>query len=231
MSSWAAPFRHIARRTLTAVCLLAALCLAPGVSAARAQSLSAHALAKLIDHHYDSMHSLRVNFIQVYEGMGMDRRESGVLLLKKPGRMRWTYDKPAGKLFLLDGHYGYFYTPGDPTAQRVPVKQIDDLRSPLRFLLGHTRLEKELTHLSIAADAGGLYTLTGTPRHLEKRVASFSITANAAGIIQRMRIDETDGVRNTFQFSNERPNAPAPASAFVFTPPSGVRIVDGMPPV
>ncbi|HUY81909.1 MAG TPA: outer membrane lipoprotein chaperone LolA [Acidobacteriaceae bacterium] len=231
MSSWARPFRHIPRRTLSAVCLLAALCLTPGISAAHAQSLSAHTLAKRIDKHYDSLHSLEVNFTQLYEGMGMNRRESGVLLLKKPGRMRWTYSRPAGKLFLLDGHYGYFYTPGDSTAQRVPAKQIDDLRSPLRFLLGHTKLDKELNHLTIAPDGNGLYTLTGIPRHLEKRIASFSVTTTADGVIQRILIDETDGVRNTFQFSNERPNAPAPASAFDFTPPSGVRIVDGMPPV
>jgi outer membrane lipoprotein carrier protein len=219
--------RLLKTRPALAVCLLALLCL-PG---ARAQSLSVHDLAKRVDHHYDSLHSLQVTFTQEYQGMGMNRSEAGVLLLKKPGRMRWTYSKPAGKLFLLDGHYGYFYSPGDTTAQRVPAKEIDDLRSPLRLLLGHTKLEKELNHLSITPDGNGLYTLTGIPRGLEKRVSSFSITANTDGVIQRMQIDETDGVRNTFLFSDERPNAPAPASAFVFTPPTGVRIVDGMPPV
>jgi outer membrane lipoprotein carrier protein len=198
---------------------------------ARAQVPSAEALAKRIDKHYDSLHSLEVHFTQEYEGMGMDRSEAGMLLLKKPGRMRWIYSKPAGKLFVLDGHNGYFYSPGDTTAQRVPVKALDDLRSPLRLLLGHTKLEKELTGLTIAPDADGTYTLTGTPRGLEKRVASFSITTNAEGVIEKMQIEETDGVRDTFVFSDERPNAPAPDSAFVFTPPPGVRVVDGMPPV
>ena len=37
--------------------------------------------------------------------MGMNRHETGTLLLKKPGRMRWTYAKPAGKLFVLDGNF------------------------------------------------------------------------------------------------------------------------------
>jgi outer membrane lipoprotein carrier protein len=223
--------RDIKSRALSIVCLVAALCFAPGMALARGQSLTADALAKRIDEHYDSLHSLRVDFTQQYQGMGMDRRESGVLLLKKPGRMRWIYSKPAGKLFLLDGHYGYFYTPGDSTAQRVPIKQIDDLRSPLRLLLGHTKLEKELTHLAIASYGNGLYILTGIPRGLEKRVSALSITATADGVIQRMQIDETDGVLNVFQFSDEHPNVPTPASAFVFTPPAGVRVVDGMPPV
>lgn len=198
---------------------------------ALAQTLSAHALADRVDHHYNSLRSLQVHFTQAYEGMGMNRRESGTLLLKKPGHMRWTYSNPAGKLFVLDGRNGYFYSPGDTTAQRVPVKQLDDLRSPLRLLLGHTKLEKELSSLTISSNANGTYTLTGIPRGLEKRVSSFRITTNAEGMIQSMQIDETDGIRNTFTFSDEQPNAPAPDSAFVFTPPAGVTVVDGMPPV
>jgi outer membrane lipoprotein carrier protein len=198
---------------------------------ARAQTLSVKAMAARIDHRYNSLHTLEVNFTQEYEGMGTDRREAGTLLLKKPERMRWTYSKPAGKLFILDSHNGYFYSPGDSTAQRVPVKELNDLRSPLRLLLGHTKLEKELSGLIITPAANGLYTLTGVPRGLEKRVASFAITVNANGVIQSMRIEETDGVRNTFIFSDEQPNVPAPDSDFVFTPPAGVRVVDGMPPV
>ena len=209
--------------------LLLGVWLCAGV--ARAQNLSADTLATRIDHHYDSLHSLEVHFTQEYTGMGMDRREAGVLLLKKPGRMRWTYSMPEGKLFVLDGHDGYFYSPGDTTAQRVPVKELDDLRSPLRLLLGHTKLAKELTGLAIDSDGNGLYTLTGIPRGLEKRVASFSITATTDGVIQQMQVEETDGVRNTFIFSDEKTNVAAPESAFVFTPPAGVRVVDGMPPV
>jgi outer membrane lipoprotein carrier protein len=201
------------------------------VYAAQAQNLSADALAGRIDKHYDSLHSLQVNFTQTYEGMGMNRREAGVLLLKKPGRMRWTYSNPAGKLFVLDGHDGYFYSPGDTTAQRVPVKQLDDLRSPLRLLLGHAKLAKELNGLAIDPDGNGMYTLTGIPRGLEKRVAELSITATAEGVIQSMQVEETDGVRNTFVFSDEKPNAAAPDSAFVFTPPDGVQVVDGLSPV
>lgn len=208
-----------------------AVILAASPGMAHGQALSADALAARIDRHYNSLRSLEVNFTQEYEGMGMDRRESGVLRLKKPGRMRWTYSKPAGKLFVLDGHTGYFYSPGDTTAQAVPVKELNDLRSPLRLLLGHTKLAKELTGLAIAPADDGTYTLMGIPRGLEKRVASFSITATTAGVIQSMQIDETDGIRNTFNFSAEKPNVPAPDSDFVFAPPPGVHVVSGIPPV
>lgn len=219
----------VKKQTLIAV-LLGAVC---GLLTGRAsaQALSPKVLAGRIDRHYNSLRSLEVSFTQEYNGMGMNRRETGALLLKKPGRMRWTYSQPAGKLFVLDGHNGYFYSPGNSTAQRVPVKELDDLRSPLRLLLGHTKLEKELIGLTMTSAGNGLYTLTGVPRGLEQRIASFSIIANAQGVIQSMQIDETDGVRNTFIFSDERPNVPAPDSDFMFTPPAGVRVVSGMPPV
>jgi len=203
----------------------------PGYSQPSAPALSADALAARIDHRYNSLRSLEVQFVQKYEGMGMNRRESGVLLLKKPGKMRWTYTQPDGKLFILDGHNGYFYSPGDTEVQRVPVKQLDDMRSPLRLLLGHAQLAKELTNLAISPAGDGAYTLTGVPRGLEKRVASFSVTASADGVIRAMRVEETDGITNSFSFSGEAANVPAPDSSFVFNPPPGVHIVNGMPPV
>ena len=75
--------------------------------------------------------------------------------------MRWAYAD--GKLFVLDGKYAVSYTPGDPQAQRVPAKQLDDMRSPLRFLLGHTRLEKELDGLQVSPGPNGTAVLAGTP--------------------------------------------------------------------
>lgn len=193
--------------------------------------LSLKELASRVDDHYNALHSLQINFVQQYQGMGMDRRESGVLLLKKSGRMRWTYSNPPGKLFILDKHSAYFYSPGQATAQRVPAKELNDLRSPLGLLLGHTKLEKELHGLTMTNNADGTYTLSGVPRNMENRVSSLSLTITPDGVIHSMEVDETSGVRNTFHFSNAKPNAPAPDSAFVFTPPAGVQVVDGMPPV
>ncbi len=201
------------------------------VLAVAQQALTANALTDRIDQHYNSLHSLEVRFTQQYDGMGMNRKEAGVLLLKKPGKMRWTYSQPAGKLFVLDGHDGYFYSPGDTEVQRVPVKKLDDMRSPLRLLLGHAKLEQELTGLSIAPQADGTYVLTGIPKNMEKRVAAFSVTATPQGVIQSIRVEETDGITNSFLFTDERPNVAAPDARFVFTAPAGVNVVEGMPPV
>jgi outer membrane lipoprotein carrier protein len=195
---------------------------------------SALELAQRVDHHYDSLHALRAKFTESYTGLGMNRTESGTLLLEKPGRMRWDYDSPPGKVFLLDGKFGWFYTPGAPQVQRVAAKELDDLRSPLRFLLGHTELEKELSGLQVTADASGNgnLVLTGQPRGEEKRVSRVTLSVEpATGAIDAMEIDESDGAITHFSFTGQQPNVALPADSFRFAPPEGVPVVDEPPPV
>jgi outer membrane lipoprotein carrier protein len=198
----------------------------------RAQpAVNAAQVAARVDRHYNALHSLEVHFVQSYTGMGVDRKESGVLLLKKPGKMRWTYTDPDGKLFVLDGKDGYFYSPGDPEAQKVAEKKLDDLRSPLQFLLGHTELQKELTGLTGTPDGKGNFVLSGVPKGLEQRVSALKVTAAPDGTIRSMTIEETDGVTNRFDFSGEAGNVPASNAEFVFVPSPGVHVVESEPPV
>jgi outer membrane lipoprotein carrier protein len=198
---------------------------------AQQPSPSAKDLAQRVDRHYNQLHSLKATFTESYEGLGMSRAESGTLLLLKPGRMRWDYTTPGGKIFLLDGKYAWFYSRGDAQVQRIPAKQLDDLRSPLRFLLGHTQLEKELDNLTVAPAANGQFTLTGQPHGQQNRVHSLKLTVTSEGTITAIQIEETDGALTRFTFGSEQTNAPVPAAAFHFTPPAGVPVVDSLPPV
>jgi outer membrane lipoprotein carrier protein len=194
-------------------------------------TLTAHELAQRVDRHYDQLHSLKAQFTESYAGLGTQRTESGTLLLRKPGHMRWNYASPAGKIFLLDGKYAWFYTRGDAQVQRMPAKDLDDLRSPLRFLLGHTELEKEMDSLTLAPAANGEFTLAGQPKGQEQRVTRLTLTVTAAGAITGIEVEETDGAITRFAFTGEEPNAIIPANAFDFTAPMGVPVVDAPPPV
>lgn len=128
---------------------------------------SARQVAERVDRHYNSMQTLEASFTETYAGAGISRTESGTLWLKRPGRMRWEYRQPREKLFLSDGHTAWFYVPGEKQARKAPLKQLDDLRSPLAYLLGRTKLEKEFTGLSLAPDAAataaGDVVLRGVP--------------------------------------------------------------------
>ncbi|AXC14760.1 Outer membrane lipoprotein carrier protein LolA [Acidisarcina polymorpha] len=220
-----------ARRSIGLLLLCAALALSRQSWSEEHQplELSASVLAARVDHHYNALHSLRVNFSQEYDGMGQHRRESGMLLLKKPGRMKWSYAHPPGKLFVLDGKDAYFYSPGQSEVQRVSAKKLDDLRSPLRFLLGHAELAKELQDLRITHHDEA-YELTGVPRNMEQRVSSLQFTLAEDGTIQGIKIEEMDGSTSTFSFSDEQANPAATDADFSFHAPQGTVIVEGLPP-
>jgi len=216
---------------MVAAALLVCACPANAKPGAPAPQEAAQSLARKVDRHYNQLHSLQAGFTESYEGLGIRRVESRTLLLLKPGRMKWEYSAPAGKLCLLDGRYAWFYSRGDSQVQRIPARELDDLRSPLRFLLGHTKLEKELNNLTLAPGSNGSFTLTGQPKGQEQRVQRLTLTVTAEGTITGIEIEETDGALTRFTFTGEVTDAPLPAGAFRFTPPPGVPVVDALPPV
>lgn len=183
-----------------------------------------------VDEHYNHLRTLRAHYTEHYTGMGLDRTESGTLTLKKPGRMRWSYDSPPGKLFVLDGKFAWFYTPGDAQVSRAPAKQLDDLRSPLRLLLGHTQLAKELDRIRTEPDGAG-YRISGVPKGMAQRVRLLTLRVTPAGAIQSMKLEETDGATTEFTFTGLEEDISVPPGDFTFTPPAGVPVVEAQPPI
>lgn len=187
-------------------------------------------ILKQVDAHYNHLTTLRTKFTEHYTGLGMDRSESGTLLLKKPGRMRWDYATPAGKVFVLDGRFAWSYSPGDAQVQRIPAKQLDDLRSPLRFLLGHTQLQKELDGVAVTPEGGG-FRIAGVPKGMGERVRELVLGVTGDGQIRRILLEEVDGAKTEFLFEGAEENVALPDGEFRYSPPAGVGVVDGMPPI
>src|SRR5437899_1303855 len=98
--------------------------------------LSVDRITDGVDRHYNDLNSLRAQFTETYRGAGVTRSESGTLWLRRPGKMRWEYTEPKEKIFVSDGKTAYFYVPGERQAGKARIKDLDDLRSPLRYLLG-----------------------------------------------------------------------------------------------
>jgi outer membrane lipoprotein carrier protein len=77
-----------------------------------AADVDLNTLLKGVEQHYNSAKTLQVHFVESYMVQGRARKsESGELTLRKPGRMRWDYTAPSGKLFVSDGKDVYLYTP------------------------------------------------------------------------------------------------------------------------
>jgi len=206
---------------------LAAICLLTAVAVAQQAAPSVDKVSDDLDHHYNDLRSLRAQFTETYRGAGITRSESGTLWLRRPGKMRWEYTAPREKLFVSDGKTAYFYVPGERQARKAPIEKLDDLRSPLRYLLGKTKLKKEFEKLTVGAgNAPGVQLVRGVPKGMADRVSEMTLEVNAKGQIQRILLEETDGSQTEFVFSAIEENLPVEDSRFRFQPPPGVELIE-----
>ena len=189
-------------------------------------------IAAAVDAHYNHLKSLQAEFTELYRGAGMERSEAGTLWLKKPGKMRWEYRSPTEKLFVSDGRDAWFYVPSDRQVRKTSAKKLEDLRSPLAFLLGKTKLEKELQGLSLAADTSPLQAgdvvLRGVPQALADRVSEILLEVTLDHQIARIVIQEVDGSATEYRFNQQKEDVPLGDAKFEFKPPPGTEIVEGL---
>ncbi len=97
--------------------------------------------AKEAEHAFEARYrhaaTLKAIFYQRYsDGKGAGEAESGTVYFSRPGRMRWEYESPEKKLFIVDGKNVWFYIPDDHTASRAKLKESSDWRTPLALLAG-----------------------------------------------------------------------------------------------
>ena len=188
-----------------------------------------HTVAQQVDAHYNQLQSFQADFTEIYQGSGIQREEAGTLWLKKPGKMRWEYRSPEEKLFLADGKATWLYLPAEKQARKSPLKSLEDLRSPLAFLLGKTKLEKELKALSFAPDIQAWKSedvmLRGVPRGLEDRVEHVVLEITPEHRIARILIHGVDDSVTEYTFSNSKENVAVADKQFRFTAPAGTEVI------
>jgi outer membrane lipoprotein carrier protein len=210
--------------------LMTAITLAVGAAAE-----DIHSVAAAVDEHYNHLRTLQAEFTEMYRGSGMERTEAGTVWLakgaaKKPGKMRWEYRSPREKLFVSDGKDAWFYVPGDRQARKTEARKLDDIRSPLAFLLGKSKLEKELQGLSLAPDitplATGDVVLRGVPQAFADRISEILLEVTPEHRIVRIVMDEVDGSVTEYRFTDQKENEAIPDGRFEFSPPSGTETVE-----
>ena len=188
-----------------------------------------HTLAQAVDEHYNHLRSLQAEFTEIYQGSGMERVESGTLWLKKPGKMRWEYRSPEEKLFVGDGKDAWLYLPAEKQVRKSSMRNLGDLRSPLAFLLGKSKLEKELNVLSFAPDVQAWKSedsmLRGVPRGLEDRVSQVLLEITPDHQIVRILIHGLDDSITEYRFKDLKENLELPDAKFRFSAPAGSEVV------
>jgi len=184
------------------------------------------AILKSVEARYNHAQTLQVIFHESYTAPGQPRRsESGTLLLRKPGRMRWDYSSPQGKLFVSDGKYLWLYTPSNNQVEKMKIKESDDMRAPLAFLLGKLHFSKEFSDIQAHPVPGGT-RITAKPKTSSLPYTKVEFDVGADDQIRRVQVYGYDQSVLEFHFENEKLNPPLEASLFRFKIPQGAELVE-----
>jgi outer membrane lipoprotein carrier protein len=199
-------------------------------------------IRRALEARYQHARTLRASFYERYsDGHGGFSAESGTVYFSRPGRMRWEYESPEEKLFIVDGVNVWFYVPADHTASRATLKESSDWRTPLALLTGKANLSKLCRSLELATveqeKAGGIDSasiaagdavLVCLPRDAATNDADYRVLFQIDSRAQLVRvvIDEPGHTQTEFRFGNWQENADIPENKFHFQLPPGVSIVD-----
>lgn len=185
------------------------------------------ALLKSVEVRYNHAQSLKLEFSETYSGISHapSHTESGTLYLRKPGRMRWEYASPPGKLFVSDGKEVFLYTPEQRRAEKSKLKESDDMRAPLAFLLGKLDFVREFQDFETHPEGPNTW-IAATPKNRNLEYTKVEFLTAPTGEILRLKVTGISNSKLDFTFSNELLNAPVNSSLFTFHAPPGVAVVE-----
>jgi outer membrane lipoprotein carrier protein len=223
---------------LSLVVLLATL------SAFSPPARDAHAVLHAIEARYHHAQTLKAAFYERYSdnaGGAGGSAESGTVYFSQPGRMRWEYQSPEQKLFIVDGTNVWFYVPADRTASRAKVKESSDWRTPLALLTGKSDLSKLCRTIEIV-DAARAENPEDRPANAEntvlrcvpkresadadQEIREVLLESDPAAHLVRLLIRQPGNLETEFRFANWEENRPIAETMFHFAPPPGVTVVD-----
>jgi outer membrane lipoprotein carrier protein len=205
-------------------------------------------LVRRMETRYRSAKTLAATFLERYTENGHEvRAESGMAYFRRPGKMRWEYERPEKDLFLVDGKTAWFYVPADHTVTRVPARQSADLRTPLALLAGEMKISRICSRVELADAEKPLReddaVLRCKVRSEKQNAASadepesvlsgggtdavFFEVARDSGELARLIVRQAGGIEVEFRFENWRFDPALPDTMFRFEPPAGVAIVNG----
>ncbi|ATB31556.1 LolA family protein [Melittangium boletus] len=177
---------------------------------------------------YEKTQDFTADFKQDYKYKVLRRTQSstGKVIYKKPGLMRWEYEKPSVRTFVLAGEKVYAH---DPEAQTLSVGRIDtnQLSASVTFLFGKGKLADEfsITKGDCKDCKGTLLVLDPLKEEPRFRQVRLEVDPKTAQVLKSTVVDP-DGSENAIAFLNLKTNVGIDADRFKINPPEGTRIDD-----
>ena len=201
-------------------------------SAATAATPSVNQVVNQVDATCARVQDLTAQFHQTAtnRSLGRVQEASGLLLLKRPGKMRWEYQKPEARLFVTDGKKLWAYSPTDKQVVVQDVGEAFSSRVPLSFLAGECQLGREFT-VSAAENAAtrgatSFMVLDLKPKQPEAGIARILLEVNLhTYTVEKTTVFDAVGNTTVIALTNLKLNTGVSDQQFQFTPPAGVTVV------
>ncbi len=212
-------------------CLLLAATPAASPAPASPPRLETGAVVEKVQKRYDGATDFRARFTQTLNSVAMGRKSSsaGTVMFKKPGRMRWDYEKPEKASYVSDGGVLWLYEPEDQQAFKQDLGK-SQLPAALAFLTGKGKLVAEFDITPVAKSPYGTpgdYLLSLSPKVAEPQVKNILFVVDPRTFdVRESVITDGQGNTNDLTFADIKTNTHLPESQFRFTAPPGTRVID-----
>jgi outer membrane lipoprotein carrier protein len=172
----------------------------------------------------DGARTGKATFRQVVAGKSgrVPQMSSGTFAFARPGKFRWSYDKPFEQLVVGDGAKVWVY---DKDLNQVIVRALDAAlgATPAALLAGDNALERNFT-LVDGGNADGLAWVDATPKAAESTFTKVRIGFKGA-LPRAMELTDAFGQTTRLAFDAFEKNVSLGADLFRFTPPPGADVV------
>jgi outer membrane lipoprotein carrier protein len=190
------------------------------------------ALVDRVQAFYEKTADFTARFRQDYAYKAFKRTQtsSGTVTFKKPGKMRWEYEKPASKTFVLAGDKVYAYDPEAKLLTRAAIGT-NTLSASVTFLWGQGKLADEFSIVKKpgALDAGVAVTavLELTPLVVDPRFKKVLLEVDlATAQVVKSTVIDPDGSENAITFLDLKTNTGVDEKVFKLAPPAGTQVQD-----
>ena len=150
------------------------------------------------------------------------QQASGSFAFARPGKFRWTYEKPYAQLLVGDGSKLWAY---DQELNQVTTKKLGQAlgNTPAAILAGDNALDRNFA-LKDAGAADGLDWVEAVPKGDDSSFERIRLGL-AGGQLKAMVLYDNFGQTTSLQFGQLERNPSLDASLFRFVPPAGADVV------
>lgn len=174
---------------------------------------------------YDKTSSMQANFKQTYWNKLFNRKETseGKLSYQKPAQIRWDYEKPTKKSFILNKSTLWLVEPEEKVAQVNKCFESDALTASLVFLGGKGKL-KDQFKLEKSVKSNELIL---TPKTKNQMLAKLTLRVDIkTGQVLGSTVTDSDGNTNHFEYLGARTNLKISANQFEYKAIKGMQLID-----